>query len=240
MESEPRDDLPPLERSYGRRAFLGTIAVGVSSLWWGGAAWDRLSRLAQPATGVVPEGLRSALPSPGGGWRIYTVNPPMPRFDARTWELVIDGLVERPVRLSHAQLLALPRVEQTSDFHCVTGWSVDGVRWGGVRFADVLRLARPTARAGAATFTSAERPYADSLSLEQVLSSDALLAYAMDGRPLRREHGAPVRVVMPRMYGYKSVKWVERITLTARPQPGYWEQRGYDHDAWVGRSNGYG
>ena len=67
-----------------------------------------------------------------------------------------------------------------------------------------------------------------------------MLAYEMDGKPLRREHGAPVRVVIPEMYGYKNVKWVERIELVAKPASGYWEQRGYDVDAWVGRSNGYG
>jgi DMSO/TMAO reductase YedYZ molybdopterin-dependent catalytic subunit len=65
-----------------------------------------------------------------------------------------------------------------------------------------------------------------------------MLAYEMDGKPLERVHGAPVRVVIPEMYGYKNVKWVERITLRATDEPGYWEQRGYDEDAWVGRSNG--
>jgi DMSO/TMAO reductase YedYZ molybdopterin-dependent catalytic subunit len=67
-----------------------------------------------------------------------------------------------------------------------------------------------------------------------------MLAYEMDGQPLLQEHGAPVRVVIPDMYGYKNVKWVERITLVPRVGAGYWEQRGYDVDAWVGRSNGYG
>ncbi len=67
-----------------------------------------------------------------------------------------------------------------------------------------------------------------------------LLAYEMDGKPLSRPHGAPLRVVIPDMYGYKNVKWVERIVLTERPLEGYWEVRGYDRNAWVGRSNGYG
>jgi DMSO/TMAO reductase YedYZ molybdopterin-dependent catalytic subunit len=66
-----------------------------------------------------------------------------------------------------------------------------------------------------------------------------LLAYELDGKPLSRDHGAPVRVVIPDMYGYKGVKWVERIDLVPEPEPGYWEVRGYDSDAWVGRSNGY-
>ena len=66
-----------------------------------------------------------------------------------------------------------------------------------------------------------------------------LLAYGMDGKPLSRPHGAPVRLVMPQMYGYKSVKWVERIEVQAEAEPGYWEQHGYDSDAWLGKSNGY-
>jgi len=77
------------------------------------------------------------------------------------------------------------------------------------------------------------------LTLRQAELHDAMLAYEMDGKPLPREHGAPVRVVIPEMYGYKNVKWVERIVLTDHVSPGFWEQRGYDVDAWVGKSNGY-
>jgi DMSO/TMAO reductase YedYZ molybdopterin-dependent catalytic subunit len=87
------------------------------------------------------------------------------------------------------------------------------------------------------TFVSAEHPYVDTLTLAQAGFADAMLAYEMDGKPLRREHGAPVRVVIPEMYGYKNVKWVERIVVGDQVEPGYWEQRGYDVDAWVGRSN---
>ncbi len=88
-------------------------------------------------------------------------------------------------------------------------------------------------------FVSAEQPYEDSLTLQQALLPDVMLAYEMDGQPLRREHGAPVRLVIPDMYGYKSVKWVNRIELRTSAPTGYWEQHGYDVDAWLGRSNGY-
>ena len=88
-------------------------------------------------------------------------------------------------------------------------------------------------------FVSAEVPYEDSLTLKQALLPDVMLAYEMDGKPLSRPHGAPVRLVMPQMYGYKSVKWVNRIELGKTLEPGYWEQNGYDVDAWLGRSNGY-
>ena len=178
--------------------------------------------------------------APSGGWRIYTVAATMPTFNPDRWRLRIDGLVERPQELTYEQLVALPRTEQVADFHCVTGWSVKNVRWAGVRFRDLFSAARPLRSARSLAFVSAERPYVDSLTLEQAQLPDVMLAYEMDGRPLSRAHGAPTRVVIPEMYGYKNVKWVERIVLTDRPIDGYWEVRGYDRNAWVGRSNGYG
>jgi DMSO/TMAO reductase YedYZ molybdopterin-dependent catalytic subunit len=217
----------------GRRAFLGVVGVGLTSLAWGGAAADLLAQ----STKLVPESLRAALPF-GKGWRIYAVDPPHPKFDPAVWRLQISGMVERPLSLSHAELLALPRAEQVSDFVCVTGWSVDDVAWSGVRFADLLAAARPLPGARALRFESAEEPYVDSLSLDQALAPDAMLAHGMDGSPLQRKHGAPARVVMPRMYGYKGVKWVQRIVVTDRVADGYWQQRGYDRDAWIGGSNG--
>ena len=220
------------ERAYGRRTFLAVTGLGLSSLLWGKPAWRTVSGATRPLENALPAGL---VPS---GWRIYTVAATMPRFDRKTWRLRVDGLVDQPLSLTYEELLALPRAEQVSDFHCVTGWSVHDVRWAGVRFRDVLARARPRSHARVLTFVSSERPYVDTLTLEQAELADAMLAYEMDGKPLRREHGAPVRVVIPEMYGYKNVKWVERIAIGAEAAPGYWEQRGYDVDAWVGRSNG--
>ncbi len=224
---------PPDARPYGRRAFLALTIGGVSSLFWGKSAVDALSRIGGPASSVIG----AVVPS---GWRIYTVAATMPRFDPATWRLRVGGLVERPQTLTYRQLRALPRAEQVSDFHCVTGWSVGNVRWAGVRFRDLLAAAHVRPEATALQFVSAEKPYVDTLSLDQAMLGDVMLAYEMNGKPIPREHGAPVRVVIPEMYGYKNVKWVERIDLVAHPDPGYWEQRGYDTNAWVGRSNGYG
>jgi DMSO/TMAO reductase YedYZ molybdopterin-dependent catalytic subunit len=205
----------------------------VSSLYWAQPFW----RLINPVTDILPSPLRSALPR--GGWRIYTIAATMPVFRPKTWRLRIHGLVDNPLELSHSELRALPRAEQVSDFHCVTGWTVRDVRWGGVRFADLLAAAKPHREAKALWFVSAEEPYLDSLTLEQALLPDAMLAYEMDGEPLARAHGAPTRVVIPDMYGYKNTKWVHEIVVGDRVIDGYWEQRGYDRDAWVGRSNGY-
>jgi DMSO/TMAO reductase YedYZ molybdopterin-dependent catalytic subunit len=137
-------------------------------------------------------------------------------------------------------LRSLPRAEQVSDFHCVTGWRVEGVHWGGVRLRDVLAEAGVRPSAKTLRFVSAEVPYDDTLTLPQAFGRDVMLALDMDGEPLSHGHGYPARVVMPRMYGYKSVKWVTRIEArTTYTDLGYWEQNGYDKDAWIGASNGF-
>jgi len=219
---------PP--RRYGRATFLGVSALGLSSLLWGDGLRRRLD---QPLRNALPPSL---VPS---GWRIYTVASSMPRFDPATWRLHVGGLVEQPLTLDYDALRALPRTEEVRTFHCVTGWSVDDVHWAGVRVRDLLAETKPLPAAHGLRFTSSERPYVDSLTVRQATLPDVLLAYEQDGKPLAREHGAPVRLLIPEMYGYKSVKWVERIDLVPQPEPGYWEVRGYDADAWVGRSNGY-
>jgi DMSO/TMAO reductase YedYZ molybdopterin-dependent catalytic subunit len=232
MMETPQERPPEATRPYGRRAFLGVTALGLSSLFWGKSAWSAFSSAAQPLENALPASL---VPS---GWRIYTVASTMPTFDPNTWRLSIDGLVDKPQTLTYADLRALPRAEQVSNFHCVTGWSVDNVHWAGVRFRDLLAAAQPQFDASVLEFVSAEAPYVDTLTLKQAELHDAMLAYEMNGAPLPREHGAPVRVVIPEMYGYKNTKWVQRINVTNQVTPGYWEQRGYDVDAWVGKSNG--
>jgi DMSO/TMAO reductase YedYZ molybdopterin-dependent catalytic subunit len=220
-------------RRYGRRLFLATVVGGVSSLYWGKAAWDHVTGVVSP----VAEALAPIIPS--SGWRIYTISGSMPKFDPATWRLKIGGLVDQEVSLNYEQLRALPHVEQVSTFHCVTGWTVNNVHWGGVRLHDVLAAARPQASGQALRFVSMENPYVDYLTMGQAAMHDVMLAYEMDGKPLPREHGAPVRLVIPEMYGYKNVKWLQEIDVVPQAIDGYWENLGYDRDAWVGRSNGY-
>jgi DMSO/TMAO reductase YedYZ molybdopterin-dependent catalytic subunit len=238
MDSPPVTEHEPPEpdqpRRYGRRLFLVTLAGGISSLYWGKAAWDHVTGVVSPVASAIAPIL------PTGGWRIYTISGQMPVFDPATWRLKIGGLVEQPVSLTYDELRALPRVEQVSTFHCVTGWTVKNVHWGGVRIADVLSRARPSPDAHALQFVSMEQPYVDYLTTEQAALKDVMLAYEMDGKPLPREHGAPLRLIIPEMYGYKNVKWLQGIDVVQQAVNGYWEDLGYDRDAWVGRSNGYG
>jgi hypothetical protein len=217
------------DRRLGRAAFLGLVGVGVAGLFYGRDATKVVG-------GVVPSPLKEIVPT--SGWRIYSIGRELPRLDPNAFRLTIAGAVERPVTYSLADLRALPQVTQVSDFHCVTGWSVYDVTWKGVRFRQLLAEAGVRPQAKALRFVSAEVPYDDTLTLEQAYAADALLALELDGKPLSVPHGFPARVVMPRMYGYKSVKWVSRIEVEPHLDTvGYWEQRGYDEDAWVGASN---
>jgi DMSO/TMAO reductase YedYZ molybdopterin-dependent catalytic subunit len=224
-ESEPR--------RYGRGAFLALLGGGLSAFWWAGPA----SRIISPLSSQFSQLSADLLPV--GGWRIYTITGTMPDLDPSLWALEVGGLVKRPRTFALADLKALPQARQVSTFHCVTGWTVKNVGWGGVRFHDLLSAVEPLPEAHAIRFISAEKPYEDSLTLEQALLPDSMLAYEMDGAPLSRPHGAPARVVIPAMYGYKGVKWLTRMEFVAKQPEGYWEQLGYDQNAWVGRSNGY-
>ncbi|MFN8222961.1 MAG: molybdopterin-dependent oxidoreductase [Gaiellales bacterium] len=219
------------DRTFGRSAFLGTVGLGLAGLFFGRTVTDAIGR-------VIPDSVQAIVPT--RGWRIYTIRAGLPNVDAEAFRFRIDGAVERPVDYTLADLRRLKQETQISDFHCVTGWTVKNVTWRGIRLEQLLAEARPTAAAKALRFVSVEEPYDDSLTLDQAFLPDVMLALEMDGAPVKRAHGGPTRLVMPRMYGYKSVKWVGRIeVLDDVDHLGYWEQRGYDVDAWIGRSNGY-
>jgi DMSO/TMAO reductase YedYZ molybdopterin-dependent catalytic subunit len=217
----------------GRGLFVATVVGGLTSLAWGKNVWGHVSGVISPVAADIAPIL------PTQGWRIYTISDHMPTFDPATWKLEVGGLVEKPVSIDYAQLRALPRADQVSVFHCVTGWTVNNVHWGGVRLKDVFDLVHPLPQAHAVQFVSAEVPYVEYLTMPQTQLHDVMLAYEMNAKPLPREHGAPVRLIIPDMYGYKSAKWLAGINLVPQEQLGYWEQNGYDQDAWVGRSNGY-
>jgi DMSO/TMAO reductase YedYZ molybdopterin-dependent catalytic subunit len=226
----PRSGLP-----IGRAALLGTFAAGIGGI----AVAPAISRMLSNAV-PSPGGLGDVLPGVGGGWRIYSVQSPLPVFDPKTFELKITGLVEKPVTLRWNAVAELPGEKQVSDFHCVTGWSVDNVHWEGIRPQTIIDLVRPKPAAKFVSLQSMEAPYIDQVSLAQFREPAAMLARSQDGKPLTRSHGAPLRLVLPSMYGYKNVKWVRELRFDAVQAPGFWEQRGYDTDAWVGKSNGYG
>jgi DMSO/TMAO reductase YedYZ molybdopterin-dependent catalytic subunit len=149
----------------------------------------------------------------------------------------VRGLVDRETTLRFDDLTAMPKTTLRRDFQCVTGWRVPQVEWAGVRLRDVLDRAGVQAQARAVRFVSFDGAYSESLTLAQARRPDVLVAYELEGGALSTEHGGPARLYVAPMYGYKSCKWLQTIELTRDVQPGYWEQRGYDVDGWVGHSN---
>ena len=220
----------------GRRVFLGLLGLGAVGVATGAAVQDWLERTVGPIVGRDPTGLGALLPI--GRFRFYTVTGDFPVRSRARYRLRVDGLVDRPLDLSFAELTAMPRTGLTRDFQCVTGWRVSDVRWAGVRLRDVLDAAQPRAEARAVRFVSFDGAYTESLTLRQARRDDVLVAYELEGEPLSSDHGGPARLYVAPMYGYKSLKWLSRIELTTHVQPGFWEERGYDVDGWVGRSNG--
>jgi DMSO/TMAO reductase YedYZ molybdopterin-dependent catalytic subunit len=147
------------------------------------------------------------------------------------WTLKVNGLVDRPLTLDAAGWQALPRFDETADFHCVEGWSVSGVRWGGVTPATILKQAKARPEGSYLVFHAYTGEYVDSLPIDLALDPQTVLADTMDGAPLPAKHGGPLRLIVPKQLGYKSVKWVTRIEVTDKPVQGFWEQRGYPSNA---------
>ena len=156
-----------------------------------------------------------------------------PDVKPEKWRLQVMGLVENPVALTLDQFKALPQQDFVSDIHCVTSWSRYDNHWQGVSSRQILELVRPKPEARHVIFHSYDG-YTTNVKLDVFAEPDVLLAYSWEGKPLPREHGGPVRVVVPHWYFWKSAKWVNRIEFLAEDRPGFWEVRGYHHegDPW--------
>ena len=150
----------------------------------------------------------------------------VPNFDPETWNLSFYGLVESTLMLSWKEFNALPRAERTSDFHCVIRWSRFDNRWQGVAFRELLNRARPRPSA-AYVLVHAEQGYTANVPLPDLDRHEVILATHHDGEPLTAEHGFPLRLIIPHLYAWKSVKWVRGFEFLDHDQAGFWEQNGY-------------
>ncbi|WP_229833824.1 molybdopterin-dependent oxidoreductase [Streptomyces xantholiticus] len=184
-----------------------------------------------------PTGLTGLLPN-GGGFRYYSVASSVPRRTAENYRLTVDGLVRHPAAYTLADLRSLPQTRVVRDVQCVTGWRVPDTPFEGVKLSHLLDAAGVRPQARAIRFTCFDGTYSESLTLTQARRDDVLVALRMQDKPVSHSHGGPVRLYVAPMYFYKSAKWLSGITVTEAVRPGYWEERGYDVDAWVGRSNG--
>jgi len=150
----------------------------------------------------------------------------VPRFDPKTWAFRISGLVEKPVTLTWDQFNGLPKIRVTSDFHCVTRWSRFDNTWEGVAFREVMNLVKLLPRAGF-VLVHAEQGYTANVPLPDLDRDNVLFATHHDGQPLPADHGYPLRLIVPHLYAWKSVKWVRGIEFLDHDQAGFWERNGY-------------
>ena len=206
--------LERIERAFSRRSFLGLIGFGLYHLAARGIGWAKASYQ------KVDEFLIRSIEG-------------TQHVALKTWSLKIEGLVEKPVSLRMDEIHALPRKTRLKDFVCVEGWGLDNQKWEGVHPKDLFSKVKIHPKAKFVTFHSTGGKYKDSLSLQEALEPDTLLAYRINGKDLSPENGFPLRLIVPRMYAYKGPKWVERIVFTEKQEVGYWEQGGYSVDGSI-------
>ncbi len=149
-----------------------------------------------------------------------------PHIDLATWSLVVDGLVALPLVWDWTTFQAQPQIDDVSDIHCVTTWSRFDNQWRGVSARHLLAQVNPLPEAQFLVFHAYDG-YTTNLPLSAFDDGDVLLAHSWNGAPLTIEHGGPVRVIVPKLYFWKSTKWINRIEFTVEDRLGFWEQRGY-------------
>ncbi|WP_447978963.1 sulfite oxidase-like oxidoreductase [Candidatus Nitrospira bockiana] len=172
------------------------------------------------------------------GWPVLDlgIHPTIPLEE---WRLSIGGLVERPVTWTWEEFLAQPQITSVSDFHCVTTWSTFDNTWEGVAFRRLIHVVRPLPEARFVYFTSYDN-YSTNLPLDACDEDDVLLARTWNGQPLAKEHGGPLRVIVPKRYAWKGAKWVKEILFLDQDRKGYWEVRGYSNTALPWEEDRYG
>jgi DMSO/TMAO reductase YedYZ molybdopterin-dependent catalytic subunit len=157
----------------------------------------------------------------------------VPKIDTSRWTFTIAGLVEKERKLSYAEFTSLPQVKVFSDIHCVTGWSKLDNLWEGVSARSIRELVKILPEARFVTVRS-EGGFTTNLALDDFFQPDVLFAFKHNNQPLTPQHGYPVRLVVPRLYFWKSAKWVIGVEFTAEDRPGFWETHGYHNhgDPW--------
>ena len=158
---------------------------------------------------------------------------PTPRISLDDWQFKVFGLVDEEITLDWKQFNDLPQVTLDAEFHCVTQWSKLQNTWEGILFTDVMKLVTPKPEAKY-VMAHCYGGYTTNVALDVLVDDDVLFAHSHDGAPLTPQHGGPMRLVVPKRYGWKSAKWVNGIEFMAEDEPGFWEMRGYhmEGDPW--------
>lgn len=196
------------------------------------ASKEKTAASGRHLTGQVDQAHENRLP-PGQHlvekWPVLDLGA-QPDVSLANWRLRVEGAVENTVTLSFDDFMALPQVDYISDIHCVTTWSRYDNHWSGVASQTITDLVRPTVEATHVIFHSYDG-YTTNIKLDVFNEPDVLLAHSWEGEPLTREHGGPVRAIVPQWYFWKSAKWIRRIEFSPVDKPGFWEERGYHNDA---------
>jgi DMSO/TMAO reductase YedYZ molybdopterin-dependent catalytic subunit len=184
-------------------------------------------RTADPAAERLPPGQREVKT-----WPVLDLGIE-PSVTEANWRLDVDGLVENKISWSFADYRAQPQAQITSDIHCVTAWSRFDNHWEGVSTRHLLDVVKPKPEAKFVIQHSYDG-YTTNVPLEAFAAEDVLLAWRWEGQPIGREHGGPVRLVLPKLYFWKSAKWLTRLQFLAGDKRGFWETRGYHNhgDPW--------
>lgn len=153
-----------------------------------------------------------------------------PMFFEQKYRFEVVGLVENQLSLSWEEFKNLPKTELTTDFHCVTKWSKYDVKWGGVLMKDILDIVKPMPNAHFVMQYGLD-DYTVNVPLEKLMEDNVILAYELDGHPLPREHGGPVRMIMPSLYAWKGSKFLHKLEFMEEDKLGFWEVRGYSNSA---------
>ncbi len=154
----------------------------------------------------------------------------VPAIDLASWDLSVFGLVEKPLRYTYDDILAMPSRRMVVDVHCVTGWSKLDTVWEGVRFRDLMAGVRRRPE-GRFVLVHGEAGFTTSLPFDVLMADDVMLAYRYADAPLTPEHGWPLRLVVPRKYFWKSAKWLRGLEFLAEDRLGFWERNGYNNSA---------
>ena len=163
------------------------------------------------------------------GWPVLHAGT-VPHISKESWRLRVHGEVETELTIKYSDLMQMQSSVQTCDIHCVTSWSKFDVSWEGVKFKDLMDMAKPTNKAHFAVF-ECEQVFTTNLPLENLYDDDVMIAFKAQGQYLEGIHGGPVRMLVPKRYFYKSAKWLNGIKLTEHDEPGFWEIRGYSNSA---------
>jgi DMSO/TMAO reductase YedYZ molybdopterin-dependent catalytic subunit len=200
---------------------------------------------APPGAIISPDTFRTQRIPPGQSrtkkWPVLDAGGP-PRIDPGAWKLSVRGMVGEPVEWNWREFTQLPRVRVFADFHCVTRWSRLGNMWEGVSTRELLaRAGGPRPEAAFVLAHGFDEGFSTNVPLADFLAEDALVAITHDGEPLSEDHGGPARLIVPRLYAWKSAKWLESIELLQRDQAGFWESCGYHMhgDPWEEQRHGW-